>query len=389
LIQLPPALLQPSRLAFDLVSATNDSVEFGPLNPDADPICGWVLPNHIDQSLMAYDSSGTALGEMSVGMSSTDQQTICWEAAPNSGYISLQEIDQAIPHFGPFLLALSQKTPDTFNAFLRAIDETLWTTVPMGATFNQSMAVLIGRPLAMVRGRLQFLLDGPPDSDPSWQFTFAPQTPEITSYKFAIELGNVAQLDDGLIGYFVGDQYDTFNVVTESGADEGSYLNPIGENNNFVYLPFDQTTSMYVSMLVDPRADVHATTGILPVTSVSLPPDFTNDALAAMNVTFRVDGILTDQKIPAGDDATVVPTILMPVPQESSSGQWSWMENDEGTWNNYPTAPNDTSAHLSNAPPVLRRGLLQLSTVLSSTPQSTSSMLQAMPTMPLSFRRKK
>jgi len=146
---------------------------------------------------------------------------------------------------------------------------------------------------------------------------------------------------------------------------------------------------MYVSMLVDPRADVHATTGILPVTSVSLPPDFTNDALAAMNVTFRVDGILTDQKIPAGDEVTVVPTILMPVPQESSSGQWSWVENDEGTWNNYPTAPNDTSAHLSNAPPVLRRGLLQLSTVLSSTPQSTSSMLQAMPTMPLSFRRKK
>lgn len=390
LIQLPPALLQPSRLAFDLVSAINDSVEFGPTNPDADPVCGWVLPNHIDQSLMAYDSSGTALGEMAVGMSSTDQQTICWEAAPNSPYTTLQEVAQAIPHFGSFLLTLSQKTPDTFNAFLRAIDETLWTTVPMGATFNQSMAVLIGRPLAMVRARLQFLLDGPPDADPSWQYTFSPATPAITQYKFAIELGNIAQLDDGLIGYFVADNYNTFNVVTESGAAEGSYLNPIGVNNNYVYLPFDQTTSMFVSMLVDPRASVHATTGVLPVIDVSLPPDFTNNALAAMNVTFRVDGILTDQKVPAGDDdATVVPTILMPIPQESSSGHWSWVENDEGTWANYPTAPNDTAAHLSNVQPVLRRGLLQLSTALGSPPQDVSSVLRAMPTMPLSLRRKK
>jgi hypothetical protein len=389
LIQLPPTLLQPSRLAFDLVSAIDDTVEFGPANPDADPICGWVLPNHIDQSLMAYDSSGTALGEMAVGMSTTDQQTICWEAAPNSPYTTLQEIDQAIPHFGSFLLSLSKKTPATFTAFLRAIDETLWTTVPMGATFNQSMAVLIGRPLAMVRARLQFLLDGPPDTDPSWQYTFSPATPAITSYQFAIELGNVAQLDDGLIGYFTGNQYDTFNVVTESGATEGSYLNPIGVNNNYVFLPFDQTTSLFVSMLVDPRASIHATTGVLPVIDVSLPPDFTNNALAAMNVTFRVDGILTDQKVPAGDDATVVPTILMPIPQESSSGQWSWVENDEGTWATYPTAPNDTAAHLSNVSPVLRRGLLQLSTVLSSTPQSASPLLSATPNLPLSFRRKR
>ncbi len=388
LIQLPPALLQPSRLAFDLVSAVDDHVVFGPANPGADPICGWVLPNHLDQSLMAYDSSGTALGEMAVGMSASDQQTICWEPAPNSPYTSLSQMAQAIPHFGQFLLTLSQQSPDTFNAFLRAIDETLWTTVPMGATFDRSLAVLIGRPLAMVRAGLQFLLDGPAASDPSWQFTFEPATPAVTSYEFAIELGNIAQLDDGLIGYFVGDQYDTFNVVTESGVAESSYLDPIGVNNNFIYLPFDQATATYVSMLVDPRASVHASTGILPVTTLSVPPEFTSNALNAMKVTFRVDGILTDQQIPAGDAATVVPTILMPVPQEKT-GTWSWLENDEGTWNNYPTAPNDTTARLSNVPPVLRRGLLQLSSAITTTPQGVSSMFRAVPPMPSSFRRMK
>lgn len=359
LIQLPPALLQPAQLDFPLISGTDDSVVFGPANPEADPICGWVLPNHLDGSLMAYDSSGTALGEMTTGISIGGQKTICWTPAPGSPYTSLDQIAQAIPNFGTFLLTLKQQSPDIFTSFLTAIDETLWTTVPMGASFDQNLAVLIGRPLAMVRARLQFLFDGPPVSDPSWQYTFAPATPDITSYQFAIELGNIAQLNDGLIGYFVGNDYGKFNVVTESGAAEGQYLHPIGLANNYIYMPFDAATQTYVSMLVDPRAPVHATTSILPVTTVSLPPQFTSDALAAMNVTFRVDGILTDQQIPQ----TGSPTILMPVPKEKT-GQWAWLENVGDTWNTYATAPNDTIARLSNVPPVLRRGLLQLSSAL-------------------------
>lgn len=361
LIQLPPALLQPAQLSFDLISASNDSVVFGPANPGADPICGWVLPNHLDESLMAYDAGGNLLGEMAMGFPVSGPAIVCWTPAPGSTYTSLQQIAQQIKHFGPFLLELSQHPTATFSAFLLAIDETLWTTVPMGAAFDQSLAVLMGRPLAMVRAQLQFLLDGPPNSDPSWQYTFAPATPDMIAYEFGIELGNIAQLDDGLIGYFTGDNYTTFNVVAEADTAEGDYLHTIGVDDNYIYMPFDGKTSTYVSMLVDPRAGVHATSGILPDVTVSLPPQFTFDALAAMNITFRLDGILTDQQIPA----TGSPVILMPVPKEQS-GTWSWLENDAGTWNTYATAPNDTTARLSNVPPVLRRGLLQLSAALTA-----------------------
>ncbi len=307
LIQLPPALLQPARLDFSLVSVIDDNIPFGPAYPDADPIAGWVLPNHLDRSLMAYDAQGTALGEMSVGIAVAGASAICWTNNPFSPYASLQEIRNKIPHFGPFLMTLSEQTPAAFLAFLDAIDETLWTTAPMGASFDQSLAILIGRPLAMVRAKVQFLLHGPPYLDPSWQFTFDPsdcsrlgtQTPAITGYRFGIELGNIAQLDDGLIGYFTGDNYASFNVVDQSGAATGGYLNPIGVNNNYLYLPFDGETATWVSMLVNPRAGVHATTAILPTTTVSLPPNFTADALASMNVTFRLDGVLTDQLPPA------------------------------------------------------------------------------------------
>lgn len=359
-IQVPPALLQPAQLSFNLISAVNDDIVFGPLNPTADPICGWVLPNHLDQSIMAYDPSGVSLGEMSLGITGTDTLAICWMASPGSPYATLAEINTAIPHFGNFLLTLSQQSTDTFTAFMAAIDDTLWTTAPMGASFDQSLAVLMGRPLAMVRANLQFLLNGPAVTDPSWQYTFNPATSSLPGYQFPIELGNIAQLEDGLIGYFVEDAYGTFNVVTESGAAESSYLKPIGVDNNYIHLPFDGTTSIFISMLVDPYAEVHATTGILPVASVSLPPEFTTGAIAAMNVTFRLDGILTDQQIGANGDTTV----LLPVPKEKA-GVWQWVENDAGTWNTYATGPNDASARLSDVPPVLRRGFMQLNSGLS------------------------
>jgi hypothetical protein len=382
LVQLPPALLQPAQLDFALVSGTEDNIVFGPANPGADPICGWVIPNHLDGSLMAYDSAGASLGEMSAGFAVSGQQEVCWSRSPDSQYATLEEIAAKIPNFGPFLLSLKGQSPATFAAFLKAIDDTLWTTVPTGASFDQSLAVLIGRPLAMVRARIRFLLDGDPIPDPSWQFTFDPATPEIKSYEFAIELGNIAQLDDGLIGYFVGKDYGRFNVVTESGAARGSYLKPIGLRNNYIYMPFDGKTSTLISMLVDPRAGVHATTSILPTGSVSLPPQFIQSALGEMDVTFRVNGILTDQQIPDIGRAT----ILMPVPKEKT-GEWTWLEDDQGTWSSYATAPNDATARLSNVAPVLRRGLLKLSAALDRSEAREAESLNTTPFL-LRIRRR-
>jgi IPT/TIG domain len=359
-IQLSPALLQPARLDFDLVSASSDLIVVGPANPGADPICGWVLPNHLDASLMAYDDAGAFLGEMSVGVETDGSQAICWSSAPSGS--TLAGVATAIPHFGPFLLALSQQTPATFQAFLSAIDETMWTTQPIGAVFDKSLAVLIGRPLAMVRASLRFELAGPPYQDPSWQFTLNPAPPQITNYLFGIELGNIAQLDDGLVGYFTGDNYATFNVVQQSGASADSYLAPIGVNDNYIALPFDGTTIL-VSMLVDPRAPVHATTAILPPRALAVPSQLVDAALAAMNVTFRLEGVLTDQVLVAEEtDAEIGAntTMLLPVPAEKS-GRWSWLENNRGSWSAYPTAPNDATARLANVAPVLRQGMLQLS----------------------------
>ena len=391
-IQLPPSLLQPARLAFDLVSAAANNLLFGPANPAADPVAGWLLPNHLDNSLMAYSAAGDLLGEMSIGVDVNGTPQVFWTMAPFSPYADLTALSRAIPHFGPFLLALYGKTPTEVTDFLDAIDETLWTTVPAGASFDQNLAILVGRPLAFVRARLQFLLEGDPFSDPSWAKTFngsncaqlAPPASPVTGYQFGIQLGNVAQLDDGLIGYFVEDDYDTFNVVDQSGAQSDGYVQPIGVDDNYIYESFDGTSQTFVSMLVDPRASVHATTAILPNVTVSLPPNFTANALNAMNVTFRVNGLLTDQQLALPDPQNGITqpttTILTPVPK-LQAGNWSWLENNDQGWKIYPTAPNDTSARLTEVAPVLRRGMLRLSSALGPA-QARRILRQGIPTIP-------
>jgi len=351
-VQVGPGLLQPGRLDFDLVSATDDGDVLG-MNAGVNPITGWVLPNHLDHSLMAYDNQGNALGELTAGVGSTSP---VWLPSPNSPYASFSAMVQALPHFGPFLQALQSLPLSSFNAFLGAVDETLWASPPVGVSFNTNLSVLVGRPLALARARLMFELNGPPLQDPAWQFTLKPAQSPVPGYAFDIQLGTSTDLSDGLVGYFTADTYTTFNVAPQAGTAAGQdpYLAPIA-SGNFVSLPFDGKTATYVSMLVDPRASVHASTGLLPNAMAALPPAFVAPALAAMNVAFRLGPMLVDQTT----DASGNTTLLVPRPA-GNLGAWSWLENDDSGWTSYPLGKPDAAAKLSAQLPSLRTGLLAL-----------------------------
>jgi len=337
-LMLPPALLQPARLDFSL--------------DPAEPVSGWVVPNHLDRSLLAFDAKGVALGELSIVIDISNQPAVYWNNAPFSPYASLDAIPAP---FGSFLQALDNLTAAEFATVLQAIDDTLWTTLPSSAAFDNNLAVLIGRPLALVQAKLQFLLDGPPVADPSWQYTFSPAPTPITGYSFDIQLGDVQSLEDGLIGYFTGGVYSKFNVVQQTAAMPDSFLQPIGVGGNYItQQTFASTSVTDVSMLVDPRGAVHATTGILPSASVSVPLAAVSAALEKMKVTFRMNGLLTDQLLTTNGQ-----TIQMPLPHVHDA-KWTWLEYDSDGWQPYTTQWNDANARLAPVAPMLRNGLLQL-----------------------------
>ena len=106
-------------------------------------------------------------------------------------------------------------------------------------------------------------------------------------------------------------------------------------------------------MVLDPRGDVHLSTGILPVKRVTLPDEFVTPAMGQFALSFRTGPVLseTDQ-------------VRIPYPTERH-GDWSWAQLT------VPTAPGDApsyevkslvkagqDARLDSNPPALMEGWL-------------------------------
>jgi hypothetical protein len=367
--QFPPRVLQFARLDFDLVDGKVDAQVLG-LDEGVNPVCGWVLPNHLDNSILVFAPDGTSLGEFRLVEMAQGTKVGEWQAPAHSKINSLDDVARVAPRLEQMLSAAHLKDEANFQAFLEAIDSTLWTVDQLGNRADKNLSVLIGRPLALVRARLRFSLDGSPIKDTSWDVALNPPDPDFLNYNFAIRLGDQATYEDGLIGYYFGDNYEVFNSVVsaETTAAQG-YVNEIGPlgtsgGSNYIPLQFKENTAAYVTLLTDPRAAIHAVTGILPIKQLDIPPRFVDDPLANIEVSFRIGPMLTAiEPTPAQGDHTPLyaNAISYPFPAEQN-GQWSWWESDAATnnWNGYTLLNTTSNAKLKSVPNSLRDGILQL-----------------------------
>lgn len=361
LVNLSPQLAQSARLDFRFVSANNDEQETG-LWPDSNPVCGWVLPNHLDGGLAVYDASGNALGELLTLLTTGGASQVRWLPAPDSPAAVSDPAKIANAHLSSFVVALVESTDQgqSLHSLLEVIDETMWTIDPLGSRADPNLSVLIGRPLALVRAQLQLELAGAPVYNQSWPDTLQQKTAAVEALKFPVRLGSLQLYNDGLLGYFTDDTYTTFNSVhTPNDFQSGSYLNPIGYNGNYISLAFNYPsyTTQYISMLWDPRGDVHAFTGLFPVKTLSLPAEYFASALPRLAVTFRTGPALTEAQ-----------TIRLPYPTEKN-GVWSWIERtgpepadwtDPAGWTVETIVKANAQARLEDSPPRLVEGWLKL-----------------------------
>jgi hypothetical protein len=372
-LQLPPRLLQPARLDIRLLDAIDDTLVYEQ-DPDVTPIAGWVLPSHLDGSILVFAADGTALGEFRLYAQPDGSKLGGWTPPPHSN-LTLDDIGNQAPHLRDMLASPRLATEAGFQALLTAIDETLWTTDPLGNRADAHLSVLIGRPLALLRTRLQFQLDGAPITDTGWAATFTRSDPEFLHQQFSIRLGDQATRQDGVIGYFTGSDYDVFNSTvappTEPAQDYVRVIGPVGSpTGNYLALSFQPQTHQYLTVLADPRAAIHAYTGILPVKQRDIPQQFVEQALAAMEITFRLGPVLTTLG-PSPSEGTAQPTypasIVYPTPAEQN-GTWSWWEPDaaSGAWTGYGLVKASPTATSSPTPNTLREGSLQFVTDLDT-----------------------
>jgi hypothetical protein len=374
-VQMPPRVVQPARLSFSFVSAEDDGRQTAYV-PGANPVCGWVLPNHLDNSLGVYDAAGLALGEIQLVGGEANKRAR-WNPVPDSPAPVGAPPDIANAHLRDFVEGILDQ-PDgggpALSQLLDVIDETLWTIDPLGARTDQSLSVLIGRPLALARASVAFELAGQPVYDKSL-FEMSPAYPNtpnftntagFTNVTFTVKLGSLDIPGDGMLGYFMGDDYARFNSLHTPDAGETSPY--VVQNDLKLQLNTDLTSppagpdlsspagesAAYVTMLMDPRGAVHASTGVLPVQEVTLPSYYVQPALAQMEVTFQTGPLLTATE-----------RLQMPLPA-SNKGDWSWVQHPNVTvWQEIADLQNSNpQAVLSDLPLSVREGWLKLSGAL-------------------------
>lgn len=373
LIELRPRLMQHSRLDLTLVDAVTDTVPAVPGGP-ANPVIAWLLPNHLDRGMLLYTADGRALGEVRLLADQTGARTARWQPPPHS-QMTLADVAAAAPKLAGMIGAPEFTDPAAFETLLNVIDSTLWSVDPLGDRADQNLSVLIGRPLALVRAGLRLSVDGlPVAAMTDWKITWPPPEPDFLTRDFAVRLGDLASRQDGLMGYYAGTDYSVFNSVAapDAGVNQSyvTVIGPVGTvtGGNWLKLRYGADGPAYVTLLMDPRAAVHAVTGLLPAKAVTLPARFIAGSLSSAELTFRIGSVLTHAEQSPAVGAAPPPypqSMWLPYPAERD-GAWSWWELDGAAWSPSGLLRATADARLKDYPSTVRDGFLQFVTDLAA-----------------------
>lgn len=343
---LRPRSAQGARLNFRWLSARRNDVESND-HPAASPLCGWLVPNDADTSVMIYDAAGAMLGMV-------DEHSV-WHPAPG--------IDQA--PVGPGLIdnrhlrrvaqwLVSRPDSSFTESFLSVADSALRTIDPHDYAGHGSRALLVGRPIAVARAQVSLGLQGRPSVDNSLAALALrieghdPGDHGFGSIEFPIRIGEHGQYNDGLVGYFV-DSGDETNHDVLFSPQSASLPRSLQSDSLVIYdeaaqVPLNLKRSfddppIQLTMLLDPRCPVHATTGILPTKSVRIPRDQYEPSMKDLQMMFSAMPVLTGAE-----------EIDLPLPSEPDH-RWSWVAIDGGHWSDTPSTPTVVLDDLRSALP--------------------------------------
>jgi hypothetical protein len=388
LVELAPRFTAPSRLWFRFVSATDDAAE---ANESVSPVCGFVLPNHLDGDLQFHATDGIGLGAVRFdgGRQASEASAavgagIVWEDSPGqptnlgsspSGTIRnrhLAGIAQGLLDWGAVDATPDAPAVDTaLSSLLRIIDASLWSVDPFGHIGEEHLALLVGHPVAVLRALVRVEVA-------------EPVTPGVVrGIRVPVRVGALAHWQDGLLAYFVGDDYRTLHVPDPAAAD---FARPIGPHEGFngqasttsdyytnfatdlgvvaqpgatpVDHPYVDLSGLlwvqpqqdvWLTLLMEPHSVVNATTGFLPRKEIGMRRTWVAPGLSRLAPVFRFGPALVDPKL-----------IRMPVAADIR-GTWSWNHRANATtWAEDPIINSTGDARIPPDPSQGQEGWLKL-----------------------------
>jgi hypothetical protein len=360
------------------------------------PVSGFLLPDHIDEALEVFDRDGNPLGQV---MHDSVTDAVTWEVAPGRPLPPdagpLADIPAHAQHAALVAAGLVESDIDTrhhddpptassLSALLRAIDSTLWTVDTYAAIGSPTIAGLVGRPVAVVR--LTLRLDAPDDLD-EVDVTAAggldarrAAFQALADQQFPVRIGELGRSDDGVLGFFVDDDYTSFHVVDQvvasaalaSGRHTG-HLGLLGEVPDpdpieHPYLNLEDTLlvrpgqTVRLTVLMLPAGKLHLTSGVLPRKALELADEWVTPGLSKVVPSMRAGPLLID---PA--------EIRLPNVASLGSHQQFTRRTGPLTWKDDPILASTTNAYLPKMPHEAQEGWIRVAPSPPPGPPSSSS----------------
>jgi hypothetical protein len=265
-------------------------------------------------------------------------------------------------------------------ALLRCVDTTLWSVDPFGATGTEYVAGLVGRPLAVARMTLRLSvrddLGAGPDAelelDDTARAARRAAYDTFAARQIAVRLGELTRTDDGVLGYFVDDDYSRFTPVSpevlaaaRAGGRQVGQLSVLGPSSAAapdvqpVSHPYvdnaEQPLVVRPSQLVRltvvmvPGGAVHATSGVLPRVAVQMAREWVTGPLQRLSPSFRIGPVLLDPS-----------AVRLPKTSGLPQDQAFTARTDPQSWRDDPIAAATQTALLPDVAPVLREGYVRV-----------------------------
>jgi hypothetical protein len=355
-VYLPPRAIAPARVdAFWLSAAHNAAVpgittDFTEVNdhPATSPVCGWIVPNHLDLSLAFYDADGSPIGSFGLEHGASVYRTRVGNTANLHDSLTLdigaagQPLLNVNAHVAQLMWFISGQSGGFLTDLMTTIESSDQFINPASFAQDVSLSVLIGRPLAIVRTAQSISTSGGvlpasqadnTTADALYQavsnkwYDYAVRQANtcagLNQVKVPVRLGDLTDIDDGLVAFLPEAAGPSpYSVVYSAAAPDNG--------KNGVVLPGPATVELTLNgppltftAIVDPRAPVHVTTGVLPTVAMQIPPDQYLRAMQQLAVTFTTWPVLDGQL-----------GLRIPLPAETGFS-WSWV------------APNQAPAPLS------------------------------------------
>ncbi|HEY0038633.1 MAG TPA: hypothetical protein VGB66_18180, partial [Longimicrobium sp.] len=174
---LPPRFAAPARLDFRWLGALPgaDGMEEVEMSsaPATTPIVGWLLPNNLESSLAVYDADGVALGSINAlaewSPAPAAENRIAAAEIPNPWLrrlvrrlvVDVGTPEGTVPVNGKTVTQAALRQ-EFLQGFLSTVDSALEAIEPASFAQHEALALLIGRPIAVARARVELRVMGQP-----------------------------------------------------------------------------------------------------------------------------------------------------------------------------------------------------------------------------------